>query len=137
MEYEAVLEMVVAIARQSSESMGTGSMGRKSADLLEGLAMLTIADFDDSDLLSYFLTLLDLGSSFQFPAVRYCFALSNFLVFSSTQKDLCRYDTMPSNPSNLPSPSQAQPSPDLIASAPSVHPYPAAFQLIEPRHARI
>lgn len=54
MEYEAVLEMVVAIARQSSESMGTGSMGRKSADLLEGLAMLTIADFDDSDLLSYF-----------------------------------------------------------------------------------
>lgn len=89
MEYEAVLEMVVAIARQSSESMGTGSMGRKSADLLEGLAMLTIADFDDSDLLSYF----DFAGlcGFQFPAVRYCFALSNFLVFSSTQKDLCRY----------------------------------------------
>lgn len=89
MEYEAVLEMVVAIARQSSESMGTGSMGRKSADLLEGLAMLTIADFDDSDLLSYF-DFAGLWVPVSSSALLPCFALSNFLVFSSTQKDLCR-----------------------------------------------
>ena len=133
MEYEAVLEMVVAIARQSSESMGTGSMGRKSADLLEGLAMLTIADFDDSDLLSYF-DFAGLWVPVSSSALLLC-TLKFSGLFVNPKRSLPI--AMPSNPSNLPSPSQAQPSPDLIASAPSVHPYPAAFQLIEPRHARI